>query len=1284
MCTINCQRTSSLQISEKMALNHWKLLVLLCVFFPLAGAISSNNVFYIGDLQGNPNNSFKTIGEFFANYGADNFTAIVLLDDWTHLDTTLLITNVHNVSISGNGTRVCCHGNDSGLVFRLASNIEISGVSFLNCGSIQESTSTDFRDTSRSATLKLKSALYFHYCTNISITSATFEDNRGVGVVIYDSSGTVAIGDCIFRGNQISPDDSGTFGGGGGVHIEITSCPVGFASTCNTSQNGVDVDNSIYQIRNCNFTENNATTLLVDVSSYITLVPDEKQALGRGGGVYVGMGRSTSNVTVTISGCTFEGNRAVFGGGIFVAIKENATDNKVTVEDCNITVSIATESGGGLYMLYASRSVEMRNNLYVATGIVFRNNSATYHGGMFFMNAFKRAGKNNSLQITRCEWTENRALYGAALGIATRSGISYEKQSIKVDSCSFSKNTIVSHGKTIDGVVHSWYWRAVVSVSFEFVAFEGHTVFEGNVGSALLAKTSTIQFLPFTVANFTNNSGYYGGAIGLLWNSIMLVNNHSKFHFENNTADKFGGAIYLEHDEERNPFSMADTLCPLQFEGNQRINVSFNFVNNTAGISGNSIYFTTLDSCVYLCTRNKSADKTVDNVFKCIGELNYNHSKKSEFSTFNYDFKVTQNISYLTNGTIFAVPGKQFDLPISVVDQFGNPLSSVYPAVDPSAGIYINQASRCVSVSTLRVYGRSNSEGVLKLFNPGIFHFSVELNIFLLPCPPAHRPENISLNNMQSESCMCIRNLPGIHCGNDADNFDVYLIHGYWAGYVVKNGTTQLSPDNFFTCQCPTGFCSSIHVNSTEFNETEYARYYPIPTFSSQEQVKEMDDFVCGSRRRGILCGECRPGFSVFFHSPEYSCHPDKLCFVGWLFYITSELLPLTILFVSVIFFNISFTSGTINGFVLFAQTIDFLLFNKSSSDIVVLTSIYEVFYSFFNLNFFGIDKLSFCLLRGANALDIIALKYATVVFAIVLVAVMIFVMKHCVITRKLPAMFARDSAVTHGLSAFLILCYAQCAQVSFRLLLSSRLYGTSASQHRVLYNGEISPFSLAHLPYAVPALLCLALIVFPPPIILLWHPLGKRLLSLCGLGESIFVRAIDKVLLVNKLMPLIDSFQSCFKDNCRFFAGLHFIYRLSLFGALLTGHATRFYYIWHGAFMLLAHTALQPYRKKLHNALDSLLFMNLLFINLLSLFIDTKPVGYDSFFERDALTASIFRLLLIFGPLICAFGCLVFFFARYFWQKMSNKPSEDADLDISYRVLRSDSEYSLRELKHD
>lgn len=1278
--------------SEVMAFNHWQLRGLLCILvFSLAA--SNYKVVFIGHLKvQDQESSFKTIDDFLENDRVENFTSIVLLDGVTNISTTLSISKVHDVSITGNDTRVYCLGNNSGLVFRLASNIQIIGVSFLNCGSVQDSTSTDFRIPSGSATLHLKSALYFHYCTNISITSATFENNTGIAVVIYDSKGTIVISECTFRGNKVAAEDRERIGGGGGVHIEITSCPVGFADSCNVSQYGVDVDNSLYVIQHCAFTENIGSTLLSAVSSYISLEPGHKQGLGRGGGLYTKIGRSAFNISVTISDCSFTRNNAVFGGGVFVIMENSARNNTVTVEDCNVTDNVARESGGGVYMLYASRSPEMRNNIYSATGITFKNNSAKYHGGMFFMNVFKGTGRYNNMQMSRCDWIENSAFYGAALGVVSRSGISYEDQTIELDSCSFSRNIIVPQRYTIDYVVHSLNKRAVVSVSFEYLSFRGNVTFEDNIGSALWVMDSVVKFLPSTFVLFANNCGHQGGAIGLIGNSLMLVNSDSQFHFQNNTAVVHGGAMFLKSHDERNPYSIASAACPLQFEGEyakREGNVSFYFVNNTAGVSGNSIYFTTLDSCVYLCTHNTSTVLNVTNVFKCIGELHYNGSSKDEFSTFNYNFRIAPNTSYMTNGTILAVPGRLFELSVGVVDQLNNLLDAVYIAeIDPlngSSAIYVDQASKCVSDSMLRVYGSPNSRGVLKLVNKGFFRFSVELNITLLPCPPAYESKFTTVNNVPVQSCECIvinSNLyQGIYCGNDADELRAYLIHGYWAGYVSNTNTAVQGSDNFFISLCPTGFCDY-------YNKTEFKRHYLIPSMTSLEVSKQqMEDFVCGLQRRGVLCGECRPNWSVYFHSPEYRCYPDKLCSMGWLFYIVSELMPLTILFVSVILFDISFTSGSISGFILFAQTADLLIiFTRrydSSSLIDVFTSICEVIYSFFNLNFFGINSLSYCLLRGGNALDIIALKFVTIVYAVVLVAITILVMKR---TRKCSAKFTRNGTMTHGLSAFLILCYAQCVQVSIRLLLATRLYSANSSQLRVHYNGEIISFSLRHLPYALPALLCLVLIVIPPPVILLWHPLGKYLLSRCGLGESVLVRAIDKVLLVDKLKPVLDSFQSCFKDSCRYFAGVHFIYRLSLFTTLLFGRDTQFY-IWilvHSSVMLLAHATIQPYKRKLHNMVDGLLFANLLFINIISLSTDMKLKSDDRNVERYILIASIFQLFLISIPIIGAIGCCIFCIVRFIRRNRS-KPDEDTDLDFSYRLVRSDSnEISMRELKHD
>ena len=51
----------------------------------------------------------------------------------------------------------------------------------------------------------------------------------------------------------------------------------------------------------------------------------------------------------------------------------------------------------------------------------------------------------------------------------------------------------------------------------------------------------------------------------------------------------------------------------------------------------------------------------------------------------------------------------------------------------------------------------------------------------------------------------------------------------------------------------------------------------------------------------------------------------SSLCNYGILFYFLSELLPLTLLFITILVMNISFTSGAVNGFILFAQVIDLL-----------------------------------------------------------------------------------------------------------------------------------------------------------------------------------------------------------------------------------------------------------------------------------------------------------------------------------------------------------------------
>ena len=104
----------------------------------------------------------------------------------------------------------------------------------------------------------------------------------------------------------------------------------------------------------------------------------------------------------------------------------------------------------------------------------------------------------------------------------------------------------------------------------------------------------------------------------------------------------------------------------------------------------------------------------------------------------------------------------------------------------------------------------------------------------------------------------------------------------------------------------------------------------------------------------------------------------------------------------------------------------------------------YKILYGLLNFEFFNIESLSFCLWKQATVLDILAFKYITTIFAFGLVMCLVFITHYCqcknlcVLKKKFSA---RDSVI-HGLSTFLVMCYAQCTKISFQILTSVTLTG--------------------------------------------------------------------------------------------------------------------------------------------------------------------------------------------------------------------------------------------------
>ena len=90
---------------------------------------------------------------------------------------------------------------------------------------------------------------------------------------------------------------------------------------------------------------------------------------------------------------------------------------------------------------------------------------------------------------------------------------------------------------------------------------------------------------------FTNNAGESGGAIYLTNDAQLYFHNSCNVSFTQNTATRFGGAIYIEGDETIEAHVL--TYCAIHFDSAQNIT----FKDNTASIGGHAIYATPIYNC---------------------------------------------------------------------------------------------------------------------------------------------------------------------------------------------------------------------------------------------------------------------------------------------------------------------------------------------------------------------------------------------------------------------------------------------------------------------------------------------------------------------------------------------------------------------------------------------------------------------------------------------------------------------------------------------------------------
>ena len=1080
-----------------------------------------------------------------------------------NLTAPLIFEDFINLSIRGEGmnqTTINCNTSCSGLSFFNITGLSLSFLRLTNCGAKGNST---VLNPFTYEMLILTSAIYILNCTDVNISNSVLSMSNGTGISIYDTNGQVVIESTDILESFVRNASSDFLVGGGGLFIEFTKCTPGVVSYNNCIHDEGHNTNAIYIIRNCNFSHN-----IVNASKHFLNVWYRSGISG--GGAYIVFKSNATNTSVTLFQCTLHSNYAPhYGGGMKVLFQDSAQNNKVslinTVFTCN-SVSFGDSMGGGLQIDFDFYKDDefLINDIVNLTSCDFKNNAAHSGGGVSVLSsAISVQDGYNAIHFSNCTWTGNTALYGAAVHITP--GIWVTEKNSHFPLLVFS-NTNISSNKVIptethrmmplvtDQGLHTQINGAGAFFSTQInVVFSEMTNFIGNNGTALYLISSIARFKASSQVVFDSNNGTNGGAIALLGQSLLFPQSPSTFSFTGNTARQLGGGIYFQSTSQN-----VQQPCFI-YHDYRRKNVNFTFISNCAGSGrGHHIYVSSFTSCNAFCDR--------ESIYDCIGDFFfYPHNQAESTATLPTQFSLN------TTGPLKIFPGLSISLPLIVTDLENNSLSNIaYEALlkNGHSQIHVDPEFQYISNNTIKIQGLPQGNATLQL-DVLSTDISLLIEIILAECPPGYV--------LQNGKCECGA---AYYYGILKCDPEVYLRYGMWMGQCIDTGT------ELCTSFCPLGYCTPGEL------------YQPLPLDASV-----LEQTICSPTRAGIACGSCKANHSVYYNSWTFECGKEDKCHLGVFFFILSTLIPLTILFLVIVVFDTNIVNGW-NGFLFFTQIVIFLPIHANGmiyfqTPILKAVDTTLFIYTFFNLDFFDYHSLSFCLWKGATVMDILMFRLVCICFALGLVFITVFLLKQYKFAKYCPCLLRRRYTVINGLSAFFTLCYARCAWICFIILVPTCLYDDNFKCFKMVtfYSGNLEYFGGAHIPYAIVAIIFLIFIVILPTVLLLFYPLFFRFLGLCNLSES---RA---AIFLWRMMPiqLLDSFQNPFKNDYRCFAGLYFVYRaVALTLHLFTTNLTQFFIALELQFIVVIflHAAFQPYKKRLHNIIDLLLFFNLAFIH--------------------------------------------------------------------------------------
>ena len=450
-----------------------------------------------------------------------------------------------------------------------------------------------------------------------------------------------------------------------------------------------------------------------------------------------------------------------------------------------------------------------------------------------------------------------------------------------------------------------------------------------NSATGLLIYNSHIVFRGYNTIR--GNRGYNGGGMALNTGSTFKLLTETTLLFEDNFAEGKGGGLFVQDFYTLYTVLNVNTFCFFSLENLDVDSISLHFSNNSAMTAGSDWYGGNLYCCDGISYAN------CDIGWKRITDI-------TDFSV-DYTMDLTSDPLHVcdcstescldcinvaqTVQTKYTYPGKSFNLSLLAVGQLLNisTLSGVPSAIyagllplhNKSGSIpdsmRVQNGARSCSNLTYRVSSPDANETMVLTVvddidkipeyfvtlqqNPTQWEESVHklllrrqtipayIIIYLQPCP-------VGFELSEYNNCVCSSSLTNFVISCSIDSMLITRKSPVWLS-AVNNTREDMSVVYMINQHCPFDYCIS-----GEFN------------FSLEDP-----DAQCNNNRSGILCGKCKPGYSLTLGTNE--C---KQCTNIYLLL----LVPFTLAGVFLIIFlsltDMTVTAGTVNGLLFFANIV--------------------------------------------------------------------------------------------------------------------------------------------------------------------------------------------------------------------------------------------------------------------------------------------------------------------------------------------------------------------------